>query len=432
MAVLYSGNFYVPLDPDMPANKLKLIIDDAGLKVIVGEEIYKKKLLEIGYSSIYLTREDIIQSKECEMPALSEQSFLYMVYTSGSTGKPKGVLKSHGAMISFIESYCKTFLLSASEIIGNQSPFFFDASAKDIYLMIKTGATLEIIPTELFSFPPMLMEYMNERKITFACWVPSAISLVARLNPFSLIKPSFLKKLFFVGEVMPVKHLNKWKEALPNVEYVNLYGQSEIAGICCYFTVGDTTNMTVIPIGKPIDNSRVYLYDSAEKQIITEADHIGEILIASPALANGYFHDMDRTNAAFAVEDFGNGPERFFRTGDLAQYDQDHNLVFAARSDFQIKHMGHRIELGEIEAVSESMKGLVSCCCLYHSEAKKIVLFCETERNAEINERAIREFLRTRLSAYMLPAKIVLLAHMPLNPNGKTDRVALKEMMCAL
>lgn len=424
LAVLYSGNFYVPLDPNLPEEKLRSIIDDAGFPCVIGSEENRAKLAAVCYRGRILTDADA-SDIECEDPMIGEDAPAYMVYTSGSTGKPKGVLKSHGAVFSYIRAFCETFPFTSEEVIGNQTPFFFDASAKDYYLMLVTGATLEIIPTEKFSMPTELMEYMNERRISFACWVPTAISIVAQLNPFSLVKPRYLRRLFFVGEVMPMKHLNKWRAALPDIQYVNLYGQSELAGICCYYEVtGEYGSGDVLPMGKCLRNCRIYLVDQGN--VVTQPGKTGEMYISSPALALEYYHDPEKTAASFMVADFGDGPQRCFKTGDLAQYDGQGNLVFVARSDYQIKHMGHRIELGEIEAAAGALPQIHLCCCLYHVEKRKIVLFCQLSAGCEATDKEIHRLLRDRLSSYMLPGKVVILEQLPLNANGKIDRQVLK------
>ena len=421
---LYSGNYYVPLDPDMPPEKKQAILDETDLKLILGTEESYALLDKLNFSGRYLKLEEVGEGT-CDMPECGGDDPLYMLYTSGSTGKPKGILKSHRAEISFIEAYCKTFTFSAEDVIGNQTPFFFDASGKDIYLMLKMGCTLEILPTKLFSFPTELMEYMNAKKVSFISWVPTAISIVAQLNPFSMVKPEYLKKVFFVGEVMPMKYLNKWRAALPEILYVNLYGQSELAGVCCWFEVkGDWADSALLPMGKPLSNSRIYLLDG--EQVVTEPGRIGEMYIESDALALQYFNDPEKTAAFFLTKDFGNGPVRCFKTGDMAQYDKDGNLVFAARSDFQIKHMGHRVELGEIEACATALDDIKLCCCLYRPEKQWIYLFAELTDGCALTGQEIRSKLREKLSDYMLPRKVIVLDRMPLNPNGKIDRQSLK------
>ncbi len=427
MAAAYSGNFYVPIDPDMPKEKIKSILDDCKPEYVFGETQDKSVLDEFGFCGTFLTIDSRVSSTRV-FPEITGDMPLYMVYTSGSTGKPKGVLKSHKAVISYIEAYCDTFDFSSEDVIGNQTPFFFDASAKDLYLMLKTGATLEIIPTEMFAMPTDLIDYMNEKNVTFISWVPTALSIVAQLNILSFVLPKYLKKVFFVGEVMPMKHLNKWRKALPELQYVNLYGQSELAGICCYYEVkGAFENTDVLPMGKPLKNCRIYLLDGNE--IVTEPDRIGEMYIVSDSLAIEYFNDPEKTANCFLEKDFGDGEVRCFKTGDLASYDSDGNLVFASRSDFQIKHLGHRIELGEIEVIAGALPEIQRCCCLYNKEKQKIVLFCELSQGVELNGTQIQSILRTKLSSYMVPTKVVIMDKLPINANGKINRQELKEQL---
>ena len=423
MAALYSGCFYVPIDPDLPLEKMRSEIEDSGMRVMLGKSELREKVSHAGFTGEYLHMGDMA-GDEAPLPAVGGDDPVYMVYTSGSTGKPKGVLKSHRSMISFLDTYCERFAFTAEEVIGNQTPFYFDASAKDIYLMLGTGATMEIIPTMRFALPTELMIFMNEKKITFASWVPSAISLVAQLSPFSMIKPEYLKKLFFVGEVMPMKHLNKWRAAMPDLRCVNLYGSSETAGIiCCYEVTGEFADTDVLPIGKPLANTRIYLMDG--ENIITQPGEIGEIYVVSDALALEYYGDPEKTAASFMMKDFGEGSVRCFKTGDLASYDADGNLMFASRNDFQIKHMGHRIELGEIEAVASSLPEIMRCCCVYDAKKKKILLYCELIKGTEATGQEIRSKLRSMLTSYMLPGKVIV-GPIPLNANGKINRQALQ------
>lgn len=425
--VLYSGNYYVPIDPDMPTEKIAMIFEDACFQAVLGSDADRELARGIGYSGRYYTMNDIGEHMAA-MPDAGDQDPIYMVYTSGSTGKPKGVLKSHKAVITYIEAFSRTFEFSADEVIGNQTPFYFDASAKDIYLMLKLGCRMEILPPTLFSLPPELIDYLNEKKVTFASWVPTVISLVAQLNPFSMVKPTTLKKVFFVGEVMPMKHLNKWRKDLPDIQYVNLYGSSEIAGICCYYEVRDQfEDSAVLPMGKPLNNCKIYLMD--QDTVITEPNRIGELYLVSDSLALEYYHDPEKTRNSFLERDFGEGMVRCFRTGDLAQYDACGNLVFASRTDSQIKHMGHRIELGEIEAVANALPELNRCCCLYNAPKRKIILFCELAQDVNLKGQEVRSILRSKLSDYMLPGKVVIMPALPLNQNGKIDRQKLKTML---
>ena len=167
----------------------------------------------------------------------------------------------------------------------------------------------------------------------------------------------------------------------------------------------------------------------SDDQIVNEPGKIGELYLVSDALALEYYHDPDKTNASFGWRDFGEGMIRYFKTGDLAQYDAEGNLLFASRTDSQIKHMGHRIELGEIEAVAGSLSEIDRCCCLYQATKRKLVLFCQLTDGVTINGQGIKSILRPKLSDYMLPAKVVIMEKLPLNANGKIDRQKLKETL---
>ena len=420
MAVLYSGNFYLALDPDLPEHKLSLILEDSAAPLCLGA-----KGLEVAGPLDIEIEAAAKQGPGMQAPQVAPRAPLCLIYTSGSTGKPKGVLKSHGAMCAFIEAFIAEFGLGSNEVIGNQTPFFFDASAKDLYLMLAAGCTMEIIPATKFVLPVTLIEYLNERKITYACWVPTAFAIVTQLNTFKAIMPTTLRRVLFVGEVFPIKQLAKWIEALPQLEYVNLYGSTETAGICCYHRI-DTSHPLPdpLPLGKPLPMCNVTLVGE-DGTPITQPGVIGEICISSPTLADCYFNDPEKTAERFS----GEGAERVLHTGDLARYDEDGNLVFASRSDYQIKLQGRRIELGEIEAVADSLDCIQRCACVFDEAKKKIVLFAELVEGSTDNQKSIRAAMRERTSDYMVPGKVVILDTLPYNANGKISRPALQELL---
>lgn len=422
---VYNGDYYIPVDPSMPSEKIKAVLNDSGASVVIGDSGQREILDAADYSGVFLSY-DTIGTEELDAPAISDAEPLYMVYTSGSTGKPKGVIKSHRAVKSFIKAFTETFKLSENEVIGNQTPFFFDASAKDLYQMLYTGATLEVIPSEYFMLPTALIEYLNNRKITYICWVPTALTMVVRMNAFRKYYPETLRKVFFVGEVFPAKMLRAWADALPDVEYVNLYGSSEIAGICSYYRIDRSSIPDVLPLGKALSNCELFICDDGE--IITEPGRTGELYVAGDALAIGYYNDPDRTAERFIEMITPSGElKRVFKTGDLARYENG-MLIFVSRADYQIKYLGKRIELGEIEAAADRINEVRRCCCLFDKDVNIIRLFCELEPDSRLSGKDIRDLLKSYLSDYMLPHKVLIIDSIPLNANGKINRTLLSEI----
>ena len=230
--------------------------------------------------------------------------------------------------------------------------------------------------------------------------------------------------MIFSGEVMPVKHLNLWREALPGAMYVNVYGPTEITCNCTYYVVDrEFAPGEVLPIGRAFPNEKVFLLDE-EDHLVTDEGVKGELCVAGTALALGYYNNSEQTAKAFVQNPLNRCYlERIYRTGDLAYYGADGNLYFASRKDFQIKHMGHRIELGEIELGLEKIDEIVRNCCIYDEEEHKIIAFYE----GEIDKKQIIRTLGKTLPGFMIPNVFVQLETLPVTKNGKIDRKQLRE-----
>lgn len=425
LGVAAAGCHYVPLNPLVPAEKNKKIIKNAGVKLLIGSDEGDYRGQEEGCEYFCYDHKALPGCDERPNVPIDGKDTLYLIYTSGSTGEPKGIRKSHGSMVDFIEAYVKAFDFKAQEIIGNQSPFSADASAKDLYLMLACGAKLEIIPSQLFSFPAQLMEYLNEKKITFISWVPSALAIVARLRTFRDVMPETLQRVYFVGEVFPAKDLDGWRQALPELDYVNLYGSSELAGICCYYRIPKgTPTPEALPIGAPLSNSRIYLGKDGK---ISE-DGTGEILVVSEALADEYIGNAEKTAETFCEMEIEGKLCRVLRTGDWARYDEEGKLVYMSRDDGMIKYKGYRIELGEIEAAVSALDFMIRVCCLYDARRERITVFASSTR-PELKVKDLNEALADKLPDYMMPKRLVLMDELPLNPNGKIDRAGLKALL---
>lgn len=412
LGALASGNYYVPVNPDIKEDKLERIKSLAGIShVCRGGLDCPRQFSDDELSEAFRTFQDIYRNVPADLP-------MYVIFTSGSTGEPKGIIKTHQGMISFIDAYVREFHFNRDTCLASQTPFYFDASAKDIFTALKVRCPMHMLDSKLFLMPLKLGEYIRDNHINTLQWVPSALSILSTLKVFEKADLTTIQKVLFVGEVFPPKQLKAWMEALPDTEFVNLYGSSEMSGICAFYRVKEMPANGSVPIGYPLSNSRLYLVDDGK--VIHEPDVVGEIYVASDALAAGYLKDAEKTAAVFTGRPSPDLPEgTYYRSGDLAKYGKDDELVFVSRRDYQIKHMGHRIELGEIETITLGVPGVEKCCCIYHDS--KITLFY----TGSIDKAGLSRQLRERLLSYMVPNKVVWMENLPLNANGKIDRTQL-------
>ncbi|HFE9852862.1 amino acid adenylation domain-containing protein [Enterococcus faecalis] len=430
LGVVYSGCFYVNVNPSQPIERIKKIIEVSKAELIITNQ--KEFDCEtLNFEGKIFQYEEVLApfGKWKVLSNRRKQSLdidpLYCNFTSGTTGVPKGVLVSHRSMIDFMNYFPQMFEITDADRIGNQAPFDFDVSAKDIFSCLKTGATMVIIPKKKFSFVTNLLDYIEEKEISTLIWAVSALCLIVDFKGFKHKIPSKVKKVLFSGEVMPIRYLNIWRNNLPETQFVNLYGPTEITCNCTYHIVkGDYKTDQILPIGRAFPNEKIILINERNEEI-TEANVIGEICVSGSCLALGYYNDGPQTAKKF-IQNPTNQMyyERIYKSGDLGFYDENGNLFFAGRLDFQIKHMGHRIELEEIEQVLNSFPKVERACCLYDVERSKIILFYTGQ--AEINE--LKTVMRELLPVYMIPAKLYLKDALPLTNNGKLDRKQMKEL----
>lgn len=433
LGIAYSGNFYTIIDIDMPDARKEKIIEVFQPKVVVTTLQCKDMVKSLcSEKQVVVCIDDLMGDIEDEENVLKRREkccdvdLLYTLFTSGSTGIPKGVTISHRSVIDYIQWVEETFEFTAEDTFGNQAPFYFDNSIFDIYTTIKTGATMEIIPKLLFAQPIRLLEYLKGKKINTIFWVPSALVIVANLHALKKVDlKSKLKRVFFAGEVMPIKQLNEWRKYVPDAMYANLYGPTEGTDVCVYYILDrEFQNEDILPIGYPTKNTEVFVLN--ERDELVKGQEIGELCVRGASLSFGYYNNWDKTNEAFVQNPLNTSYiEYIYRTGDLVRYNEYGELVYLSRKDFQIKHMGHRIELGEIESVASGIEGIRRCCCLYDDSRKKIVLIYE---GSEAKEKVLPQ-LKEQLPEYMIPGKYIQLEEIPLNGNGKIDRVLLKTLL---
>lgn len=432
MGIAYSGNFYSPIDVDMPKYRVNKILEILNPRLVITTNSLRDKFEEFKFSGNYLIYDEIEAKSEDALvrqavDGIIDTNLLYVLFTSGSTGVPKGVCITHRSVIDYIDWVTAAFGITDADTFGNQAPFYFDNSILDIYSAMKTGAAIYIIPEKLFAQPVRLLEYLKENNVSTIFWVPSALMVISKLKAFRNVDVSdVLKRVLFCGEVMPNKQLNIWREYLPDVVYANLYGPTEITDACTYYIINrEFSDEEPLPIGFPMKNTEVLVLDENDC-LVTEQNVTGELCVRGVGLAMGYYNNPEKTQEAFVQNPLNTAyEEKIYRTGDLVQYNQYHELVYLSRKDFQIKHKGHRIELGEIETAVSSLSGVTMCCCVYDIKKSRIVLFLDKDmKKEEINAK-----LKSLIPEYMLPGKVLYLKELPLNANGKIDRIRLKEYL---
>lgn len=422
---VYSGNFYVIVDPSQPLQRMneilkvldpELLITNEKAKTLMNQTEYKEKVLLIREAIREGINLELLKKIRAEM---QETDILYGIFTSGSTGVPKGIVVSHKAVIDFISHFVEIFGFTDDDVVANQAPFDFDVSVKDIYTCVFTGAALTIIPKEMFATPPVLLDFLCEKKATVLIWAVSALSLIATLKGLDYKVPVDVRKIMFSGEVMPVKVLRRWQKALPDVEYVNLYGPAEITCNCTYYRIaGEIGEEEKLPIGIAFPGREVFLLDNNEKEIV-HPETVGEICVSGESLSEGYYHNEEETKKRFICLPRGkNDLVKCYKTGDLGYFGKDGQLYFSGRKDFQIKHMGHRIELEEIEHAMEQIQGLDRCICLMDQKRNRLTAFYM----GDISTSQIKEKMKDKLPVYMIPHKLVKTDLIPITKNGKTDR----------
>lgn len=433
LAILYSGNFYTNLDFSSPEERIKTLINSLSLKLIISnqEGIEKLKKINLVDEILFINIDDQLSKQDLYNSDLISNALskkidtdpACIISTSGSTGIPKSVVLSHRNIIDFIDWCSQTFVFDSKDEIGSLSPFHFDIYILELYVSLSKGCTINIIPSNESAFPADLVNFLANNQVTFIFWVPTIMVNISNLNILDSVKLPALKKIFFAGEVFPTKHLNYWRNKLPDTKFVNLYGPIEIAVDCTYYVVDRIfDDNEAIPIGKPCKNTDILILNNNDELAVDGEK--GELCVRGSSLSMGYFNNHQQTEKVFTQNPLNKSyPEKIYRTGDLVFKNEYGEIMFVGRKDFQIKHLGYRIELSEIELAALTLKGIKNACILYNRKIKQIIMVYESDSN--LSDSDIRIQLSNLLPKYMLPTKFKRIDLIPRNANGKIDRQKL-------
>lgn len=429
LGIIKASCYYVPLDRAAPDARNNRIIENLNTNIVIIENKEDKINLNLSSNIQVLSLADLIRDEIVVDGFLKTREKnisldpVYCIHTSGSTGIPKGVLISHAAVIDYINWAIETYDFQPDDVIGNQAPFIFDNSTLDIFVMLFTGATLNLIPEKLFKFPNELIEYLVDNDITSIFWVPSVLSNVARLRTFSTIQPKKLSKILFAGEIMPTKHLNYWRDAIPNGLFSNLYGPTEITVDCTYYILDrELQDHEPVPIGYACENMEILLLDGDKE--VKRGDK-GEICVRGIGVSLGYVNNKEKTDKSFCQNPLNTSyTDLIYRTGDTGYYNERGELIYVGRIDNQIKYMGYRIELGEIEAAILSETPVQNTCVVLGKNGKLTAYYL-----GEFNVNELRQSIKRLLPKYMLPNNWIQLDEFPTLSSGKIDRKKLSALL---
>jgi amino acid adenylation domain-containing protein len=423
LGILKAGGAYVPLDSTYPRKRLTFMLEDAKAPVLVTQKYLTTSLATQGIQVICLDTDAALLAQQSEAepaPLATAEDLAYVIYTSGSTGRPKGVQITHNSLLHLVFWHQRAFEVTPSDRATQLTSPAFDATGWELWPYLTAGASVYLPDEDTRVAPLSLRDWLVSHEITITFLpTPLAESVMTLEWP-----PTAGLRILLTG----ADRLQHYPSPTLPFTVVNNYGPTEATVVATSGRVLPTTHANEPPsIGRPIDNTQIYILDEHLQQVpVGEA---GELHIGGVGLALGYLNRPELTAEKFIPHPFSNEPgARLYKTGDLARYLPDGQIAFLGRADQQVKIRGFRIELGEIEAVLNQHPAIQQAVVIAREDVadeKHLVAYIVLSPGADVTTSSLRDILRTHLPDYMIPTTFVLLEGLPLTPNGKVDRAVL-------
>ncbi|MCY8390895.1 non-ribosomal peptide synthetase, partial [Bacillus haynesii] len=406
LGVLKAGGAYLPIDPEYPLERMRYMAFDSQVKVIISDVPLAKGLTAESIELIHMDDERIAEQDRSDIDNVNQSGDLaYVIYTSGSTGKPKGVMIEHQSLINLCRWHQSCFEVGQNDNSSIYASISFDAFVWELFPYITAGATVHVLNQETRLDVEKLNRYFHDHHITIS-FLPTPVC-----EQFTALDNHSLRTLLTGGD-----KLNVFKEK--SYQIVNNYGPTENTVVATSFPIDKSYQN--IPIGKPIDNVKVYILNKDLQLCPLGAS--GELCIAGEGLARGYVNRPELTREKFIENPFVPG-ERMYRTGDLAKMLPDGNIQFLGRVDQQVKIRGYRIEPGEIENQLLKYEKIEEAAVIAREDGDHDPYLCAyVKAKKEVEPEKIRAFLKKSLPDYMIPQHFVQLDRLPLTVNGKVDK----------
>ncbi|HEY0406607.1 MAG TPA: amino acid adenylation domain-containing protein [Pyrinomonadaceae bacterium] len=423
LGILKAGAAYMPIEPDLPDERIALMVEDARPCAGIWAEAHAARFAQLGVAAVSVGRSGGLPAcapRAQPMPA----SLAYLLYTSGSTGRPKGVAYTHGGAVNRLDWFQATYNLAPEERVLQKTPFGFDVSFWEFFWPLCVGAALVLAAPDGHRDPRYLADLIEREQISVVHFVPSMLQAFLEAADLER-KCRSLRWVFASGEALTPRLETRFFARL-TAGLHNQYGPTE-SGECSFWPCAPGQQRAVTPIGYPISGFRFHVLDATLAPTVAGAP--GELYIAGEAgLARGYYGQPDLTAERFLPDPSGSAGARMYRTGDLVRAMPEVGLEFLGRADDQVKIRGHRVELGEVESALAEAPGVLDALALAReSKAGDLLLVGYLIADAGVSETDIRSRLAAKLPAAMLPTHLIFLSEWPLTRNGKLDRARLPD-----
>ncbi|UCH95536.1 MAG: amino acid adenylation domain-containing protein [Candidatus Aminicenantes bacterium] len=443
-AILKAGGAYFPLDPKYPEERIKFMLEDSSVKVLLAVPETQLKVKD-GVGERFIEVIDIpnflltsgLTSNPASSPSTSQVSptnLAYVIYTSGSTGRPKGVMIEHCAVVNFLFGLLEFYPPQESDGYLLKTSFLFDVSVVELFGWVPGGSRVVLLPKGGEKDPRLIVDMIAQTRITHVNFVPTMFNaLINTLRRLDIDKLSSLRYIFLAGEELLAISVENFKDIAPDIRLENLYGPTECTVYASRYSLLDWNGIGKVPIGKPLPN--VTLYILTPNDALQPPGLPGELCISGAGLARGYLNRPQLTAEKFLSASNRSYrsyksyfSKKIYKTGDLARWLPDGDIEFLGRLDNQVKIRGFRIELGEIENILLKEKNINDAVVLQKGDKLNNMFLCAyIVSNKKLNIPVLKNSISAQLPDYMVPSYFVPLENIPLTPNGKIDKKALPE-----
>ncbi|MDM3454155.1 enterobactin non-ribosomal peptide synthetase EntF [Citrobacter sp. Cb028] len=434
--IVEAGAAWLPLDTGYPDDRLRMMLEDAKPKLLIATEEQLARFSDIPELESLCYNAPLPEEDAAPLALSQPNHTAYIIFTSGSTGRPKGVMVGQTAIVNRLLWMQNHYPLTADDVVAQKTPCSFDVSVWEFFWPFIAGAKLVMAEPEAHRDPLAMQQFFAQSGVTTTHFVPSMLAaFVASLTPETAREScASLKRVFCSGEALPADLCHEW-EQLTHAPLHNLYGPTEAAvDVSWYPAWGDDLAAVTgnsVPIGYPVWNTGLRILDAMMRPVPFGV--AGDLYLTGIQLAQGYLGRADLTASRFIADPFNPG-ERMYRTGDVARWLENGAVEYLGRSDDQLKIRGQRIELGEIDRVMQQLPDVehaVAHACVFNQaaatggDARQLVGYLVSQSGLPLDTSALRETLREKLPAHMVPTVLLQLAELPLSANGKLDRKAL-------